>query len=119
MSTRVVLTTFFLLQLLFVSSEWAHRDSKWDESSSGVQLVFDLDVKASMLFVDGDGPSDQIFIDGDSGQIHADCLREFRHHNMLLHTAVRSDLFNQGHAAWVPIWSSQVLNIHYQQYQLC
>jgi hypothetical protein len=114
----------FLLQLLYASSERAIHDSKWEEYSSGVQLVFDLDVKKSMVFVDGDGPSDQIFIDGDSGQIHADFLPNFLHPQMLLYTAVRNDLFNQGHAAWVPIINSQVASIHYdpvssKQYQMC
>ena len=117
------LTALFLLQLACVSSEWAHRDSKWDESSSGVQLLFDLDVKTSMWFVDGNGPSDQVFIDRD-GQIHSDFLPEFRHPKMLLYTAVRSDLFDQGHSAWVPIMSYQISQIqpHHvssKQYEVC
>jgi len=107
-----------------VFSEWTQSDSEWDPSDSGVDLLFDLDVVTSLLFVDGDGPSDQFFIDVDTGRIHAESLRVFQHPEMHLYTAVRTDLFTKGHGAWVPIMNSQVLNIleHSflpKNYQLC
>jgi hypothetical protein len=116
------LAIWLLLQCLCVSSEWT--DSKWDPSDSGVDLLFDLEVATSMLFVDGDGPSDQFFIDVDTGRIHAESLQVFQHPQMLLHTAVRNDLYNKGYGAWVPILNSQILNIHDnslspKNYQLC